>query len=129
MMIAWLMAASETAKVLQPSTAVDTTGQLVSMMISLMVVLAIAIGLAFLWRRFMPQSITGHHGLDIVASRNIGSRERLLLVKVGQRYVLLGATPQSINQLAEFTADELPEALSAVKQQPVQTWQLWRSKT
>lgn len=70
----------------------------------------------------MPANFMAPTGLDVISTRHIGAKERLLLVKVGERYLLLGATQQAINTLAEFTAAELPEALQQLKQPSPQTW-------
>lgn len=102
--------------------------QMLSMLVSLFVVLAVAVGLAWLWKRIMPQNLLNSSGLDVVASRHLGSKERLLLVQVGERYLLLGCTPHSIQTLAEFNKDELPQAVTAVKKEPQQLWQLWQKR-
>ena len=101
---------------------------LLSMVGSLLIVLAVAVGLAIVWRRLMPQNILGNTGLDVVATRHLGTRERLLLVKVGAPYLLLGSTPQSIQSLAEFREDELPDALKTSIKPPQPLWQAWRNK-
>lgn len=102
--------------------ATDSVEQLIAMFVSLLVVLAVAIALAWLWKRLMPANFMAPTGLDVVSTRHIGAKERLLLVKIGERYLLLGATPQAINTLAEFTAAELPEALQQLQQPTSQTW-------
>ncbi|MBW8190797.1 flagellar biosynthetic protein FliO [Neiella marina] len=104
--------------------ATNSVDQLIAMFVSLLVVLAVAIALAWLWKRFMPTNLMGQTGLDVVATRHIGAKERLLLIKVGERYLLLGATAQAINTLAEFTAEQLPDALQQLQQTPSQTQKL-----
>lgn len=120
-----LMSAAEAGA---SAPAPTSMSQMASMLVSLLVVLAVAVGLAWFWKRVMPQNLLNQSGLNVVASRHLGSRERLLLVQVGARYLLLGVTPHSIQSLAEFSQDELPQALTAVKKEPQQLWQLWRNK-
>lgn len=44
--------------------------------------------------------------LQVLAQLALGKDQRLLLVKAGERYFLLGATPSGISNLAEFTQEE-----------------------
>ncbi|WP_143824517.1 flagellar biosynthetic protein FliO [Neiella marina] len=110
-------------------TASNSMEQMLAMFVSLLVVLAVAIGLAWLWKRLMPSSLLGPSGMDVVASRHVGTKERLLLVKVGERYLLLGVTAHAINTLAEFSAEQLPDALQQIQQPSTPpNWLSWRSK-
>lgn len=44
--------------------------------------------------------------LQVLAQLALGKDQRLLLVKAGERYFLLGVTPSGISNLAEFTQEE-----------------------
>ncbi len=110
------------------STDPGSVGYMASMLVSLLVVLAVAIGLAWLWKRVMPRNLLNQTGVEILSTRHIGSRERLLVVKVGERYLLLGATPQSIQTLAELKQDELPNGLNAQQKEPQQKWPFWQKQ-
>ena len=44
--------------------------------------------------------------LQVLAQLALGKDQRLLLVKAGERYFLLGAAPSGISNLAEFTQEE-----------------------
>ncbi len=46
--------------------------------------------------------------LEIVAQLPLGARERLVMVRVQGRVLVLGATAQSINLIAEADATEFP---------------------
>lgn len=48
----------------------------------------------------------GRENLQVLAQLALGKDQRLLLVKVGERYFLLGAASAGITSLAEFTAEE-----------------------
>lgn len=74
--------------------------------------LAVVFGLmaVVLWaaRRYMPQVINNSRGggpIEILASRAIGQRKNLLLVRARDKTLLLGVTPQAIQFLAEIDQD------------------------
>jgi len=49
--------------------------------------------------------------MKIVAQLSVGKDRQLLLVKVGERYFLLGSTAAKLTRLAEFTKEEAEEWL------------------
>ena len=59
-----------------------------------------------LWavKRFMPQTTKKWTGgpIEIVATRSLGQRRSLMLVRVHGRTIFLGVTPQAINSLGEI---------------------------
>lgn len=86
----------------QPPGMAELAGKVVLAMGAVMGLMAAA---AWAARRWLPQSAAGglkRPGIEILASRPIGSRRNLLLVRVQGRTVLLGATPHSIQPLSEF---------------------------
>lgn len=75
--------------------------QLAQLSLGLLLVIGLIFLLAWLARRLqqrLPTS-TGNETIQLVASRALGPRERLLLVQVGNEQVLLGLTPGSIETL------------------------------
>lgn len=74
----------------------------------------VIIGLAYWVTRFVgglngPAALGAARGtaqMTVLARMNVGKDQSLLLVRVEQRYFLLGATPGGITTLAEFTPDE-----------------------
>ena len=48
----------------------------------------------------------GTEQLKVLARLGLGKDQTVLLVQVGERYFLLGATPSAISNLAELTAEE-----------------------
>jgi flagellar protein FliO/FliZ len=76
-----------------------------TMIVSLLMVLAIIIVCAFILKRFQPIKIQGK-GLAIVTSMSLGAKERLIVVQIGDKQQLLGVTSQQITLL-----DTLDKAL------------------
>lgn len=78
-----------------PSTA---TTDILSMALSLVMVLALILCLAYFVKRFNP-NLTNSDEFKVIRSLPLGSRERLIVVEIDNTQHLLGVTPQSINYL------------------------------
>lgn len=75
--------------------------QLAQLSLGLLLVIGLIFLLAWLARRLQQRLPTGNRNdcIQLLASRPLGPRERLLLVQVGKEQVLLGLTPGSIEPL------------------------------
>lgn len=74
---------------------------IVSIFLSLLLVIVIVFALALLMRRFNVTA-TGNGQLNVVASMVAGTRERVLVIEVGQEQHLIGVTATNINHLAKL---------------------------
>ncbi len=73
--------------------------------LSMGLVLGLMAAAAWAARKWLPrqaQATAGRPGIDILATRVIGPRRSLLLVRAQGRTILIGVTPQSIQALGEF---------------------------
>jgi len=82
-----------------------------SMIVSLLAVLVAIVVAAWLLKKLQVGGTTVN-GLKIVTSLNLGTKERLVVVQLGEKQLLLGVTGQQINILD--TLDEPIEIKSAV---------------
>ena len=73
--------------------------QLAQMVFGLLLVVGLIFFLAWLLRRMQGNAQRGAQVIEIVGSRAIGPRDRLLLVQVGKEQILIGHTPGSIEAL------------------------------
>ena len=72
------------------------------MILSLMMVLVVIVGSAFLLKRFnLVQNSSS--GLKIITSLSLSTKEKLVVVQVGEQQLLLGVTSQQINLLETLT--------------------------
>ncbi|QHJ13606.1 Flagellar protein FliO [Paraglaciecola mesophila] len=84
----------------EAKTLSDTTS-IVSIFLSLLLVIAVVFMLAFIMRRFnVTGGSTGQ--LKVVASLAAGTKERVLVIEVGDEQHLIGVTAQNINHLAKL---------------------------
>ncbi len=80
---------------------IGSASTLLSVFMSLILVIGIVFMLAYLMRRFnVTQS--GSQELQVVASMVVGTRERMMVIQVGQEQHLIGITANRINHLAKL---------------------------
>jgi flagellar protein FliO/FliZ len=77
---------------------------------ALLLVLGLILGLAWLLRRLPGAGFRPSEGLRVVASLQLGAKERAVVVEVGGQQLLLGVTPAGISRL-----HELPQPLPPVE--------------
>ncbi|EEY98640.1 flagellar biosynthesis protein FliO [Vibrio sp. RC586] len=79
---------------------------------SLLFVLALIFLLAWLLKRMRVPAFGQQKGLSIVKQLPVGTRERVMIIQVGEEQYLIGVTTQSIQLLAKLdhplTQEELP---------------------
>ncbi|KIC84048.1 flagellar biosynthetic protein FliO [Pseudomonas sp. C5pp] len=94
-----------------PATAPGSLGgQLAQMVFGLLLVVGLIFFLAWLLRRMQSTAVKGGQVIEIVGSRAIGPRDRLLLVQVGKEQILIGHAPGSIEALHVLAEPvEVPE--------------------
>ncbi|ORT65201.1 flagellar biosynthetic protein FliO [Pseudomonas mosselii] len=73
--------------------------QLAQIVFGLLLVVGLIFFLAWLLRRMQGNAQRGAQVIEIVGSRAIGPRDRLLLVQVGKEQILIGHSPGSIEAL------------------------------
>jgi flagellar protein FliO/FliZ len=83
-----------------------SAGSLLQTILALAFVLALLAGLAWFMKRFGPKAAGGTANLRIVGSLNLGGRERLMVVEVGNQWIVVGASPGRVNALATMPKQE-----------------------
>jgi flagellar protein FliO/FliZ len=84
----------------------SATGSLLQTVFSLLVVLAVLVGLAWLLKRYGPKTVTGNANVKLVGALSVGARERILVVEVGEQWIVVGASPGRMNALATMPRQE-----------------------
>ena len=99
----------------QSSESFGSAGSVASIFLSLLLVVAIIFGLAYIMRRFNVAN-TGNGDLKVVASLVAGTKERIMVVEVGDEQYLLGITAHNINHLATLPTPISPERNDVAEQ-------------
>lgn len=73
---------------------------------SLVLVLAVIVGAAWLLRRFSPAQMGAGSVVKVVGGVALGPKERLVLVEIGETWLVLGVAPGRVNTLHTLTKPE-----------------------
>jgi flagellar protein FliO/FliZ len=90
-----------TTAVFANSDSVDSGG-VYSLLASLLLVLGAAVAATWLLRRWKGSVVRRDGPLQLIHVIGLGPRERLALVKVGNRYLVVGITPTQVTRVAEL---------------------------
>lgn len=71
-------------------------GQLTQLVLGLLLVVGLIFALAWLMRRLQNAGPGNGQVIEMIGSRALGPRDRLVLVQVGEEQILLGITPGRI---------------------------------
>jgi flagellar protein FliO/FliZ len=77
-----------------------SAGTLLQTILALVLVLALLAGLAWAAKRYAPRMAGNSANLRMVGALNIGGRERIMVVEVGDQWIVVGASPGRVNALA-----------------------------
>ncbi|RUR05933.1 flagellar biosynthetic protein FliO [Legionella sp. km772] len=88
--------------------AVLNHSELVKILTGLLLVLFVIFLLSWLIKRFNVVQLSSSKGFNVIASMTLGPKERILLIKVGARYLLIGIGTSTVNTLYDF-GEQKPE--------------------
>jgi flagellar protein FliO/FliZ len=83
---------------------------LLPLVLALVFVLALIPAAVWLLKRMGAGTATSAAGLRVVAQLPLGTRERIVVVEAGDRWLLLGVTATSINRIGTLPKGALPQA-------------------
>lgn len=114
----WAVAAQQAASAVVPSVPMAaplSLGGMFQVLFGLLLVLAAVAATAWLLRRFsLGQNVMGN-AVRVVGGVPLGPRERLVLVEVGETWLLLGVAPGQVNALHTMPR---PESAANAEAQP-----------
>jgi flagellar protein FliO/FliZ len=88
--------------------AVSTAGSLLQVFIGLVTVLLLIAATALAAKRMGVMRASPSVLLHVVASASVGARERVVVVEVGESWLVVGVAPGSVNALATLPKGEAP---------------------
>jgi flagellar protein FliO/FliZ len=94
-----------------------SAGSLFQVLLGLVVVLGCMAGAAWMLRRFGLAKSTSASAVKVVGGINVGTRERVLVVEVGDQWIVVGVAPGRVNALSTMPRQEavtLPESATPV---------------
>jgi len=101
-----LAQAQEKADKLQRTMPHATAEQMIKMVLGLLFVLFMIFLLAWLFKKYVGVGVTSSASLKAVAGVSVGQKERVVLVQVGERQILVGVAPGQVNMLYSLEKDD-----------------------
>ena len=84
------------------STPVALEGQIVEIVLALIAILLLIWGIAWFVKRFTGIGPQGGQHIKTIAVMPVGTRERIAVIEIGGRQIVVGITPQQITTLLEL---------------------------
>jgi len=111
------------------TSAASAGGGLLQTTFALMFVLALLVGLAWFLKRYGPKNFGGgNSNIKLVGALSVGTRERILVVEVGEQWIVVGASPGRMNALATMPRQESSEAATSAAL-PTANFAVWFKQT
>lgn len=96
-----------------------TAGSMVQTLFSLLFVIALLVGTVWLIRKMSAGRGFGQGGLKTLGGLSLGPRERIVLVEIGDTWLVIGIVPGQIRTLHRMPKGELPtEMVSPLSDHP-----------
>lgn len=87
---------------------------LLQVTLSLLLVVGVLIGLSVLFKKFgLNRMAGGSFPVKVIGAVSIGNNQRLMMIEVGDEWILLGVTAQQITNLTSMPRQETAAANSA----------------
>jgi flagellar protein FliO/FliZ len=86
--------------------------EMLRMVLGLIIVLVVILALSWIVKRMNGVTFTSTKGFQYMGGMVVGPKEKVMLLKAGTRYLLIGIGSASINLLHDF-GEELPEGFDA----------------
>lgn len=85
-----------------PAAPGAVSGQILSLVIGMAVVLAVIAGAAWLLKRLAPRTYGNASMLRVVAGAAVGPRERVVIVEIDSTWLVVGVAPGCVNTLHQM---------------------------
>lgn len=83
-----------------------SAGSLIQVLFGLAVVLALMAGAAWMLKRMGMTGAGGNSVAKVVGGVSVGNRERVVVVEVGEQWIVVGVAPGRVNALATMPRQE-----------------------
>ena len=99
-----------------------SAGSFLQAMLALAVIVALLLGTAWMARKVSGGKAFGLRGMTVVGGIALGPRERIVLVEVGETWLVIGIVPGQIRTLHQMPKGCLPTAESGSPDTPFAHW-------
>lgn len=108
----------------QPAAALpSTTGSIFTMLLGLIAVLALMVGIAWLFKRSgLAPNTNGNAVAKIIGGVSVGTRERVMVIEVADQWIVVGVAPGRVNTLATMPRQEHVAATASTASASFASW-------
>lgn len=95
----------------EATAVVSPTGNILKIIVGLAVVLAVMALLSWAVKRLLPNGAGQHSAIKVIGGTSVGSRERVVVLEVADRWLVVGVAQGQVNAIANLEAgsDQLAE--------------------
>jgi flagellar protein FliO/FliZ len=97
---------AQTASTSATSSATTSAGNFFQVLLGLIVVLALMAAAAWSLKKFGVSKLAANATVKIVGGVSVGNRERVLVVEVGDQWIVVGVAPGQVNALSTMPRQE-----------------------
>jgi flagellar protein FliO/FliZ len=113
-----------TAQAVETATPAVSAGTYLQATLALALIVGLLLGLAWLARKFSGSKGFGQGGLKVIGGVALGPRERIVLLEVGDEWLVIGVVPGQIRTLHRVAkgAPLPPDVVSVAGEKPFNQW-------
>uniref|UniRef100_E6QR69 Putative flagellar biosynthesis protein, FliO n=1 Tax=mine drainage metagenome TaxID=410659 RepID=E6QR69_9ZZZZ len=95
----WTTSFAQAATTTHAEGPLSSAFSLLQVALSLLVILVLIMGTAWLAKRYLSTHTSTNTAIKMISGLNVGGRERVLLLEVGEQWVVIGVAPGHISTL------------------------------
>jgi flagellar protein FliO/FliZ len=88
------------------TTGTAASGSLIQITLSLLLVVGLLIGLSVVFKKFGMNRINSPLPFKVIGAVTIGNNQRLMVIEVGDEWIVLGVTPHQISTITSMPRQE-----------------------
>lgn len=99
-----------------------SAGSFLQAMLALALIVGLLLGTAWLARKVSGGKGFGQGGMQVIGGVALGPRERIVLVEVGETWLVIGIVPGQIRTLHRLPKGEMPPGLASGPEASFSQW-------
>ena len=94
------------------ATDTPAAANLIQITLSLLLVVGLLVGFSVLFKKFGMNRLinNGNFPVKVIGAISIGNNQRLMVIEVGDEWIVLGVTPQQITTITSMPRQEAPDS-------------------
>lgn len=128
MLLAFLPGMANAAEAVEPAS-ISAAGSAVQVIFGLIAVLGVMMTIAWLFKRYAPGIGQNNSVARIVGGVSVGNRERVLVIEVADRWLVVGVSAGQVNSIANLEAGQAVTGLQSQSTPATNPFAKWLSQS